>query len=178
MRLALLLASAAPAHVAAFFNTNAGKKLYVCATAQEADLDATAFAALTWVQVKGVGSHGETGPSTNILTYDTWDSDVVQKGKGLTNAGDPDIELARIPTDPGQILLRGMALTNLNYAFKIEGNDKPNAHADSKASVRYNRGLVTGPRNPNGRNEDFELEVFSLGLQQRQIVVEAIDGTP
>jgi len=172
-----LLASVAVAHAAAFFNTNAGSKLYICETAQQGMLTAEQFAALAWVQVRGVGSLGETGSTTNILTYDTWDDDVVQKAKGMTNAGDPEIELARNPTDAGQIILRAAALTNLNYAFKVERNDKPNTDVGSTPTIRYNRGLVTGPRQPNGRNEDFDLEVFALGLQQRQITVDPIDGT-
>lgn len=154
---------------AAYFNTHAGYKLYVCATPQPSDLTKTDFEALTWVQVKGVGSHGETGTSTNILSYDTWDSDVVQKAKGMSNAGDPEIEVARDPNDPGQNLMRQMADTNLNYAFKIEGNDAP--EVGGTPTIRYNRGLVAGPREPNGRNEDFDLEVFTLGLQQKQIKV-------
>lgn len=173
MRPCALLASAA---TRAFANTNAGKKVYICTTAQQADLTESAFAALTWVQIKGVGNHGETGVSQNILTYDTWDTDVTQKGKGIKNAGDPEIEVARIPTDPGQIALRNAAKTNLNYAFKIEGNDKPDADPDSTPTIIYNRGLVTGPRRPMGRNEDFDLEIFKLGLNQIEIVVDPVSG--
>jgi hypothetical protein len=182
MRRSVLLASVAavalgaPLQVAAFASTNAGSKLYVCATAQQADLDATAFAALTWVEVKGVGNHGETGSTTNIVTYDTWGDDVVQKGKGLTNAGDPEIECAFIAADPGQIILRTAAETKLNYAFKIVGTDVPDADPESTPTIRYNRGLVTGPRNPNGRNEDFQLDVFTLGLNQKQIRVLPTSG--
>lgn len=172
-----LLASAAVAIPAAFFNTNSGKKLFICATAQQATLDKTAFQGLTWVQIKGVGSVGETGASTNILSYNTWDDAVVRKAKGMTDAGSPVIEVARDPTDAGQVLLRAACLTNFNYAFKIVGNDKPNNDPDSEPTIRYNRGLVTGPKEPNGRNEDFDLEVFSLGLQQLQITVDPIDGT-
>lgn len=171
-----LLLSTVAAHAPAFANTNAGKKLYVCATAQQVDLDAAAFALLTWVQVKGLGNHGETGSTTNILSYDTWDTDVTQKAKGITDAGSPEIELLNLPTDAGQIILRTAAGTNLNYAFKIEGNDKPDSDPDSTPTVRYNRGLVTGPRNPNGRNEDFDLEVFTLGLNQRQVTVQPTSG--
>jgi hypothetical protein len=163
MRSQLLATVAAAAFPAAFFNTHAGAKLFACATAQQADLDQAGFEALVWVQIKGVGNHGETGSSTNILNYDTWDTDVIQKAKGMTDGGSPEIELARIPDDPGQDILRTAAATNLNYAFKIEMN--------------YNRGLVAGPRTPNGRNEDFDLEVFTLGLNQRQITVDPIDGT-
>jgi hypothetical protein len=163
---------------AAYFNTHAGAKLFVCATPQPDDITQTEFEALTWVQVKGVGSHGETGTTTNILTYDTWDTDVVQKAKGMKNAGDPEIEVARDPDDPGQVILRTAAETNYNYAFKIEGVDKPNNLSGSKPTTRYNRGLVAGPREPNGRNEDFDLEMFTLGLQQKQIKVDPIDATP
>lgn len=159
---------------AAYFNTHAGYKLFICETPQPADLTPTAFAALTWVQVKGVGSHGETGVTTNILTYDTWDTDVVQKAKGMSNAGDPEIEVARDPSDPGQIILRIAAGTNLNYAFKIEANDAP--EPGGTPTTRYNRGLVAGPREPNGRNEDFDLEIFTLGLQQKQIKIDPADA--
>lgn len=172
---ALLAASAA---LVGFANSHAGWKLYVCVTPQQDDLDVTDFAALTWVQVKGVGSFGETGDNTNILTYDTWDTDVIQKAKGMTDAGSPEIEVARIPTDPGQVALRAMALTNLNYAFKVEGNDKPDNNTGATPTIRYNRGLVTGPREPNGRNEDFDIEIFPLGLNQRQIKVNPVAGTP
>jgi hypothetical protein len=161
---------------AAFANTNAGVKLYICATAQQADLDAAAYAGLTWVQVKGVGSHGETGSQTNIVNYDTWDTEVTQKGKGITNAGDPEVELARIPTDPGQVLMRAAAATNLNYAFKMERNDVPDADPESTPTILYNRGLVTGPRRPHGRNEDFDLEVYTIACNQKEVVVNPTSG--
>lgn len=157
-----------------YFNTNAGSKLYVCATPQPDELNVTEYAALTWVQVGGVGSIGETGSNTNILNYETWDDEVVQKAKGLTDAGSPDIEVARDPDDAGQIILRTAAGTNLIYAFKIEGNDKPNTNPGSKPTIRYNRGLITGPREPNGRNEDFDLEIFGTGLVQKQIKVNPV----
>src|SRR5690606_27926337 len=90
--------------------------------------------------------------------------------KGISNAGDPPIEVARNPTDLGQIALRAAAATKFNYAFKIEDNDAPSSSYTN--SIYYNRGVVTGPTRPNGRNEDFILEVFTLGLNQREIVVD------
>lgn len=159
-----------------FANTNAGSKLYVCATPQQADLDQAGYEALDWVEVANVGSHGEVGPSTNILTYDTWNTSVIQKAKGMTDAGSPEIEVARDPTDEGQGILRDAARTNLNYAFKIVRNDKPNTAPTATATTIYNRGLVAGPRRPMGRNEDFDLEIFTLGLQQLEIVVDPSAG--
>jgi len=157
-----------------FADTNSGRKFYVCATVQPTDLIASAFAALTWVEVKGVGNLGETGNNQNILTYDEWATDVVQKGKGNTDAGSPELECRRIPTDPGQILMRSLALLPGNYAFKTEANNAP--EPGGTGTIKYNRGIVTGPRNPNGRGEDFELDIFTLGLNQRQITVEPTEA--
>lgn len=170
----IFASSAAAAMVAAFANTNSGAKVYVCAEPQEEDLTAITAAALTWVLVTAVGNHGETGTNTNILTYDTWDTKVIQKGKGISDAGSPEIEVARIALDPGQVILRDAAKTNLNYAFKVERNDKPNA--TGTGTILYNRGMVTGPRRPNGRNEDFDLEIFTLALNQEEIVVAPVEG--
>lgn len=168
----------AGAIVAAFANTNAASTFFVCATPQPADLDQTGFEALTWVEVGAIGSFGETGENTNILSYDTWNTDVIQKGKGMTDAGSPEVETARIPDDAGQVIMRSAGLTNFNYAFKTVRNDAPNALVGSSGTIYYNRGLVSGPRQPNGRNEDFDLEVYTLGLQQRQIRVDPVDATP
>lgn len=151
-------------------NTHAGAKFYICATAQPTDINQTAYEALTWVQVENVGSVGEMGTSTNVLSYDTQDTDVSQKQKGISNAGDPDIEVARVAAATGQIAMRTAAATNLIYAFKYEIIDAPTAGWSN--SIFYNRGIVTGPKRPHGRNEDFDLEVFTLGLVQKEIVVD------
>lgn len=171
-----MLKSSLLSHIAlaAFANANAGSRLFFCTTPQQNDLDQSDYELLTFVEVKAVGSHGEIGANTNILTYDTWDTVVVQKAKGMTDAGSPEIELARIPTDPGQEALRAAALTNLNYAFKILRNDPANINGDP--TTIYYRGLVTGPRLPLGRNEDFDLEIFTLGLNQLALTVNPTAG--
>lgn len=146
--------------------TNSGSKLYICVTPKNEDLTQTQFAALTWVQVKKVGSVGERGLTTNIVTYDTWDTAVALKGKGISNAGDPEVEVARVLDDPGQVAMRAAGLPSVTdaYAFKVE---RPSGE------IEYLRGLVTGPRTPGGRNEDFVLHVYSLALNQVPIEVPA-----
>lgn len=155
---------------AAFANSNAASKIFVCATPQNAVLVQADYEALSWVEVGGVGSRGETGKSTNMLNYDTWGDSVIQKAKGLTDAGSPELECARKPTDPGQIILRaaGAVGNNNNYAFKELRSD---GVIGGVGTVKYNRGLVAGPKSPGGRNEDFDLEVFTLAFQQEEIVV-------
>lgn len=158
--------------------TQAGAKFYIAVdisdapAAQNDILADTDYAALTWLEVKAVGSMGETGTTTNLPTYDELATDVTQKGKGISNAGDPEVEVRRIGNDPGQEAMRAAALTSDNYAFKYELNDMPSG--GTNGTIRYNRGVVTGPRSPNGRNEDFDLEIYALGLNQREIIVEAV----
>lgn len=164
-------------HPAVFANANAGSKLYICTTPQQFDLDRSGFESLVWTEIKGVGSHGEIGANTNILTYDTWDTDVIRKAKGMTDAGSPEIELARIPSDAGQVALQAAAATNLNYAFRIVRNDA--GFVNGLGTHIYYRGLVTGPRLPLGRNEDFDLEIFTLGLNQKVLTVDpTVVGNP
>lgn len=155
-----------------FANANAGSKVYISPTPVPDDLDAADFGDIEdWVEIRALGNHGETGSTTNILTYDTWDTKVIQKAKGMTDAGSPEIEVARIATDPGQNALRAACKTNFSYAFRMIRNDQ--ITPSGAGTTLYNRGLVTGPRRPHGRNEDFDLEIFTLGLQQEEIVVPA-----
>ena len=147
--------------------SQSGDKFFISTTAQNEDLDdhvVSGFPALAYTEVKKVGSIGEFGTNTNIITYDTLDRDVTLKAKGMTNAGDPAIECAEDLADPGQIAMRAAgASTNKNsYAFKIERAD---------GTVEYLRGLCAGPVQPGGRNEDFRLHVFTLGLNQTSVTI-------
>ena len=157
-------------------NTNAFSKWYVCATPQNNNLTQSDYASLTWTLISKVGNVGETGKSTNVLTYNTWDTEVADKAKGITDAGSPTIELAREPDDAGQEILRAAAAVGNNnkYAFKEERADGP---LGGTGTIFYNRGIVAGPTRPNGGNEDFDLEVFTLGLVQEEIVVKPTTGT-
>lgn len=149
---------------------NMGRKFFICTTPQEEDLSVAEFEALTYVEVKYVGNIGETGTQENIISYDTMDTTVTQKQKGIANAGDPTIEVAYDPNDPGQAAMRDAAETRNNYAFKFEFDDAVGA---GTPTVKYNRGVVAGPAEPNGGPEDFLLNVFTLGLNQKQITVPA-----
>lgn len=158
------------ASVAAFANSNAASKWFVCATPQNNTLARADYEALTWVEIKYIGNVGETGKKTNMLTYDTWGDAVTQKAKGMTDAGSPEIECARDPNDAGQNILKaaGAVGNNNSYAFKELRAD---ASTGGTGTIRYHRGLVSGPTYPGGKNEDFDLQVFTLGLQQEVIEV-------
>lgn len=154
----------------AFANSNAGAKVFISEDPMPIGSLLAAFTAMTWLEIKAVGSHGEGGANTNILNYDSWDTDVIQKAKGMTDAGSPEIEVARISNDPGQMAARAAAATNLNWGFKMQRNDP--LTLGGTPTLLYNLGLITGPKRPFGRNEDFDLEIFALALNQREIVVD------
>lgn len=161
--------------IKAYANSNAASKIYVCATAQNSTLAVGDYNGLTWVEIGGIGSRGETGRTTNILNYDTWNDTVIQKAKGLTDAGSPELEVARSATDAGQDILRAAAVVgnNNNYAFKELRSD---GAIGGTGTIIYNRGLVAGPTRPGGRNEDFDLEVYTLAFQQEEIIVDPTAG--
>lgn len=145
--------------------TYSGGTVSISTTPQNETLTESEFEALTYVEIANVGNLGERGPNTNIVTWDGWNTDVAQKGKGITNAGDPVLEVARDLSDPGQIALSAAGLDKRgNYALKVEYPDD---------SVQYLRGLVTGPTEPGGRNEDFVLHNYTIALNQRPIDVAA-----
>jgi len=130
------------------------------------DLDAAGFADLTWQAIGQVGSIGEYGNNSNIITYDELATAVAQKQKGITNIGDPVIECSRSLTDLGQAALRNAGAPTFNdvVAIRVAFDDKQTAGGTS--TVDYLRAVVSGPVKPNGRNEDFVLERFTLGAMQ------------
>lgn len=152
-------------------DSNIGGKFYIgvdsgtsLAKPENVDLNKSGFEALTWLEVKNVGSIGETGTSVNVINYDTWDTTVTQKAAGIANAGDPDVEVAYTLTDPGQVEMRSAGtLANRvnNYAFKIE---------HTNGNIFYNRGKVMGARHPNGSPEDFQIEVYTLAMNQEEVI--------
>lgn len=147
-------------------STLAGSTISISTTAQNSDLNEGQFTGLTYTPVSNVGSIGAYGNDTNVLSYDTLDRKVQQKQKGMTNAGDPQLEVARLDSDPGQIALRvaGAVDSRDSYAFKVVKQD---------GSINYLRGLVVGPVHQNGRNEDFDLDMYTLGLVQEVLRVPA-----
>lgn len=152
-------------------NSMQGSKFYMVAAANTTiPANAAAWAALTWVEIKGVGNMSEIGTKGNTLVYPTWGDTVDQKAKGRNNAGDPTVELMRDTADAGQDALRAAAVTNLHYVFKIERNDKLTGGGTN--TLIYNRGLVFGPSRPQGGNEDFDVEVFTLAFDMLEFVVD------
>lgn len=143
--------------------THSNIEFYVSTSPQNADLDLSGYKGISdWLSVGAVGSVPERGINTNMLTYDTVNSLVAKKSKGITDAGSGTLECARNNGDVGQIQLTAAGQPdNFNsYAFKLVKQD---------GTIEYSRALVAGPSYPGGRNEDFDLANFALAYQQAPI---------
>lgn len=149
---------------------NKGRKFYVSTTAEATDLNQSGFEALTWTEVKRIVTVGETGSNTNVVSQDYWGTTVTQKQTGITNAGDPTVEVGVDLADAGQDAMRAYANDGNYYAFKIED---VLLSGESTPVTRYNRGLVLGPVDSNGDVEGWNNQTFTLGLVQEQITVDA-----
>lgn len=149
--------------------TMKGRKLSICATPQATDLNRAAFEALTWVEVKRIGMIGDFGRSDNIVSYDELATEINQKDKGIGDAGSPQVDMRREPNDPGQILMRTAGANKYQYAFKVEDADA--ASPTESNTVYYFRAVVSGPLHPGGRNQDFLLERYVLGINQVPLVI-------
>jgi hypothetical protein len=150
-------------------NTQKGMKVSICSTPQPNDLIQSAFEALVWIPIGHISNVGQSGPQTNLLNFDEMTTDVTQKSKGITDAQNTPITMARSASDPGQAALRAAALTPFNFAMKFEDNDKP--QADYTNTITYRRGLITGPTRAGGGNEDFITDQYTLGQNQLEVLV-------
>lgn len=147
-----------------------GSKLYVCATPQPENLDQAGFEALTWVLVGNVVELPGIGVTDNIVSQDYIGTDTSQKRKGFRSVEDGTIIVGRDYEDDGQIALRNAAGTRYNYAFKLESSDSPSALYTN--TIRYSRGVVSGPNFVGGGGEEFDNEEFTIGFNQIPITVD------
>lgn len=139
--------------------THSNISFAISTTAQNSDLTLLEFAGLTYTSVGSVGSIPERGINTNMLSYDTVNTLVSKKAKGITDAGTGTLECARNSSDFGQIAMTAAGQPDNfdSYAFRIVKQD---------GTVEYARGLVSGPNYPGGRNEDFDIANYTIAYQQ------------
>lgn len=98
-----------------------GGKLWVKAELPTA-YTTTAYAALTWVEVKGVVDIGEIGDQQNDITIDALDGRV-QHANGSSDLGEIPVTLQFIHDDAGQVVIRANAGTNADISFRIDDPD-------------------------------------------------------
>lgn len=154
-----------------------GTKVYISTTSVSFPLTESAFAALTYKEVGHIGNLGDYGVSPNVITYSTLDTQVSSKAKGVEDAGDLTIEVARVFDDEGQAQLRAAGNTKYNWAVKLEYADAPSE--DHTNTVVYAAGPVMGPQRLGGSTDDFVRESFTIGFSdQKPVTVDPAALTP
>ena len=132
---------------------SAGAKIYIGPTTAAAT--ASAYAALTWVEIKGSETIGEFGDAAAQITFTGLGDARVQKLKGALDAGDLAAVFARLPLDAGQIALKAAGATKFSYAIKVTVDD--GADSNDTDSVFYFHAKVTTKNAIGGANDVLKL---------------------
>lgn len=120
-----------------------GAKIYIGPVNSVAD-DATAYALLSYTEIKPVESIGEFGDQASTIEFTALGDARVRKRKGVRNAGDLAVVVANDPLDAGQLALVAAEKTEFTYAVKIVLAD--GADANDTDSTFYFRALVASAR--------------------------------
>lgn len=151
-----------------------GAIVSISTTAPTLPLNAAAFAALTYTDIGSVGNLGDYGAAPNMVNYNTLDTQVMSKAKGVEDAGELAIEVARIFDDVGQIAMRAAAATKFNYAIKVEYADAPGPTWSN--TIMYAVGPVSGPQLLGGSTDDFIRESYTVAFtDQRPIFINPVN---
>lgn len=151
-----------------------GTKVSISSAAVTLPLNAAGFAGLTWVEIGFIGNLGDYGVSPNIVNYNVLSTEVSSKAKGVEDAGDLTIEVARVFDDVGQVAIRAAADTKFVWGIKIEYADAPTD--DYSNTIVYAAGIVSGPQLLGGGTDDFIRESFSVGFtDQKPITINPVE---
>lgn len=145
-----------------------GAKIYLGPVNSVAD-DATAYAALSYTEIKQVESIGEFGDSASTITFTSLGDARVRKRKGVRDAGDLSVTVANDPLDPGQIAAIAAQATDFSYAIKVLLAD--GADANDTDSVFYFRALVSSARLNVGAANEIIKRTFAMLIDSQVIEV-------
>jgi hypothetical protein len=144
--------------------TTSGAKVYIAtgANANSRPTDATAYAALTWTEVKLVESIGEYGDSSSEVTFNSLSEGRVRKVKGPRDAKSVPIVVGYDPLDPGQIAMIAAEKTKFHYNIRITYDDARDTN--DTPSTDYFGGLVMSAAKNGGSADDVTKRTFNIGI--------------
>lgn len=137
----------------------------ICATVQEADLDAAGFAALTWVDVENIVNIPALGVTDNLVSQDYLNTDVSQVRKGFRAGTQEELTCGYDIDATGQAAVVTAADTGSNYAVR---RTLPDGTIIYSRAVVANNGGVQG-----GSGEDFINVSWMIGVNQVPVIVAA-----
>lgn len=132
---------------------------------------ASAFAALSWVEVKGVDSVPNLGGKDSVVSYTTLDDNVVNKKKGATDYGSGDLIVIERSGDAGQTALKAAFASRYPYSIKIV---VPTANSGAGTDgIRYYHALVSSSQPQNGAAGQALKRTFTLDVVDAPVEVDA-----
>lgn len=107
------------------------------------DLDATDFAAVSWVEIDGWETAGAYGDTAALITTQLINRGRDVKQKGTFNAGQMQNNFAILPSDAGQVALKAAAQVKSNFPIKVEWDDAPPARSSTVTITIATPGVIT-----------------------------------
>lgn len=139
--------------------TSNGSKIYIGPVNNAANT-VSAYAALSYTEIKPVESIGEFGDRAETVTFKALGEARVRKRKGTRDAGDITVVCGHDPLDAGQIAAVAAEKTEFTYAIKVLTAD--GADANDTDSVFYFRALVASARLSVGEADNMMKRSFDL----------------
>lgn len=102
--------------------TSAGTMIEISA-GTAASYDETGFKALTWTEIGEVSDLGEFGREYNIVKFNPLKDRRTVKRKGSYDDGTVQIQMAKVISDAGQIIINEAIDSDASYSIKITLQD-------------------------------------------------------
>jgi hypothetical protein len=142
--------------------TATGARIYIAPSVATPPANAAAYAALTWTEIMMVESIGAYGDESAVITAAVLADGRMRKAKGARDAGNSELVVFPLETDPGQIALHAAEGTYNQYPIKVE---KPNKLTEGGVNgIDYWVALVASERYEIGANDNVVRERFNLAV--------------
>lgn len=99
--------------------TSAGTTISISSAPIGVTYDDAAFTALTWTEIGEVSDLGEFGREYNVIKFNPLKTRRTIKRKGSYDDGTVQVQLGKVKTDAGQLLLATALNSDLSYPIKI-----------------------------------------------------------
>lgn len=149
-------------------NTAGGSKLYIGPPSEPADL--AAYQAQSYTEVAEVEDMGQVGDESQPITFAALSDSRVRKFKGPKDAGTMAIVVGADLTDAGQDAMEAAEAQPLNYAFRVDLNDKLTLGGTPTMIWFY--GQVFSKRFNIGNVSNVVRRNFTIGVNSRLTIVD------
>ena len=144
------------------FTPSNGARLFIGGPVAESVDTVTEYAALTWLEVKGLKSIGAFGDTATAVTSKQLNRNREYKKKGTLDGGSPAFVVDMIQDDPGQMAIDAALYSPSDFAFKVEvpnGSGAPNSNG-----LRYFSGQVMSFPEEIGAADSPITSTFGVGV--------------